>query len=102
MTHPDFSSELFLDESRRRLLDTVESHGEIVKAASSALEHAVVAARYAGITWDDIGVRLNTTRQGAWKRFHKHVTFDSRIEDRPSHSNRSEPGPSDAQKPSAS
>lgn len=91
MTHPDFSSELFLDESRRRLLATVEAHAEIVKAATGALEHAVVAARYAGITWDDIGARLQTTRQGAWKRFHKHVTFDSRIEDRPWQSSRSKP-----------
>lgn len=83
MSHPDFSSELFLDESRRRLLETVGAHANIVTAATTALEHAVVAARYAGITWDDIGERLHTTRQGAWKRFHKHVTFDSRIKDQP-------------------
>ena len=87
--HPDFSAELFLNQARSRLLATVEAHAEIERTAAVALEHAVVAARYAGITWDDIGQRLNSTRQGAWKRFHKHVAFDARIEDRPWHSSRS-------------
>jgi hypothetical protein len=88
VSHPDFSSALFLDESRRRLLAAVGAHAQVVTAATTALEHSVVAARYAGITWDDIGERLGTTRQGAWKRFHKHVTFDARIEDRPWHQSR--------------
>jgi len=79
--HPDFSAELFLEESRRRLLATVGAHAEVVTAASAALEHAVVAARYAGVTWDDIGEELGTTRQAAWKRFHKQVTFDSYVPD---------------------
>lgn len=99
MPHPDFSSELFLDESRRRLLATVEAHASVVTAATTALEHAVVAARYAGITWDDIGERLHTTRQGAWKRFHKHVTFDSKIEDRPWHAPRSRRAKTPSQEP---
>jgi len=79
--HPDFSAELFFEESRRRLLATVEAHADVVKAATVALEHAVVAARYAGITWDDIGARLDTTRQAAWKRFHKQVMFDAQVDE---------------------
>lgn len=79
--HPDFSPELFGEESRRRLLATISAHVDVVRASAVALEHAVVAARYAGITWDDIGARLQTTRQGAWKRFHKQVTFDAHIKE---------------------
>ncbi len=92
--HPDFSPELFLEESRRRLLATVEANAEVATAATAALEHAVVAARYAGITWDDIGERLGTTRQGAWKRFHKHVTFDTHVRDAARYPRRRRPAPS--------
>lgn len=87
--HPDFSPELFLDESRRRLLAAVAAHAEIERATAAALNHAVVAARYAGVTWDDIGQHLNTTRQGAWKRFHKEVAFDARLDEAPWHATRS-------------
>lgn len=96
--HPDFSPELFLEESRRRLLATVEAHSEVITAATGALEHAVVAARYAGVTWDDIGERLGTTRQGAWKRFHKQVTFDAHLQDPGRYPRRNRAGSSSGRK----
>ncbi len=79
--HPDFTPELFLHETRRGLLELIRSNGEIADAAQQALEHAVVAARSAGVTWDDIGRQVGTTRQGAWKRFHRFIPHDSRIRD---------------------
>lgn len=79
--HPDFSPELFLHETRRNLLFLIERNNEIANAAQDALDAAVVAARSAGITWDDIGGLLGTTRQGAWKRFHRLIPHDSRIRD---------------------
>lgn len=79
--HPDFTPELFLHETRRALLELISSNGEIADAAQRGLEHAVVAARSAGVTWDDIGHQLGTTRQGAWKRFHRLIPHDGRIRD---------------------
>lgn len=76
----EFRSDLLALEARAGLKELIRSTAAIASSADDALVVAVVSSRHAGITWEEIGNILGTTRQGAWKRFEKFVPFDKEIE----------------------
>lgn len=50
-------------------VDGVAGSAAAWRAAAAELDVAVVRARAAGATWDEIGAAAGMTRQGAWKRW---------------------------------
>jgi hypothetical protein len=51
--------------------DYIQALRMIAETAQSALPNAVDSARANGVSWDQIGRYLGTTRQAAWERFGK-------------------------------
>lgn len=56
-------------DARQEALEAVSERSAALKAAQTALEASVAAARRSGASWQAIADRTGLTRQGATKRY---------------------------------